>query len=156
MQEMKETQVWSLGQEDPLEEGMATHSSVLAWRIPWIEKPGGLQSIGSQRIKQNWSNLAHRHTYLLLMNFWDFVCLRKSLFLLYFRKIILLRLEFSIGRYFFKHFKCFTLRPSFPPSFWWEVWYNLSLLLLQIRWFSWLFSVFSLCLQFSAVWLWCR
>ena len=40
----------SLGQEDPLEEGMATHSSILAWRIPWTEEPGGPQSIGSQRV----------------------------------------------------------------------------------------------------------
>ena len=48
MQEMKEMQVQSLGWEDPLEEGMATHSSILAWRIPWAEKPGGLQSKGSQ------------------------------------------------------------------------------------------------------------
>ena len=47
---MQKTQVPSLGQEDPLEEGMATQSSILAWRIPWIEEPGGLQSIGSQRI----------------------------------------------------------------------------------------------------------
>ena len=46
------TQIWvqSLGQEDPLEEGMATHSSILAWRIPQTEEPGGLQSIGSQRV----------------------------------------------------------------------------------------------------------
>ena len=42
-------QVRSLGEEYPLEEGMATHSSILAWRIPWIEEPGGLQSMGSQR-----------------------------------------------------------------------------------------------------------
>ena len=41
-----------LGQEDPLEEGMATHSSILAWRIPWTAKPGGLQSIGLQRGRQ--------------------------------------------------------------------------------------------------------
>ena len=43
-----ETRVQSLGQEDPLEEGMATHSSILAWRIPWTEEPGGLVSIGLQ------------------------------------------------------------------------------------------------------------
>ena len=43
---MQETQVQSLGQEDPLEKGMATHSSILAWRIPWTEEPGGLQSNG--------------------------------------------------------------------------------------------------------------
>ena len=47
---MQEIQVRSLGQEDPLEKGMATHSSVLAWRIPWTEESGGLQSMGSQRI----------------------------------------------------------------------------------------------------------
>ena len=47
MQEMQDTQVRSLGWEDPLEKGMATHSSILAWRIPWTEDPGGLQSMGS-------------------------------------------------------------------------------------------------------------
>ena len=47
---MQKTQVQSLGWEDPLEEGMATHSSVLAWRIPGTEEPGGLQSTGSQRV----------------------------------------------------------------------------------------------------------
>ena len=49
MQELQETQVQSLGQEDPLEKGMATHSSILDWRILWTEEPGGLQSMGSQR-----------------------------------------------------------------------------------------------------------
>ena len=49
MQEMQETSVPSLGWEDPLEEGVATCSSVLAWEIPWTEEPGGLQSMGSQR-----------------------------------------------------------------------------------------------------------
>ena len=49
---MWETWVQSLGREDPLEEDMATHSSILAWRIPWSEKPGGLQSMGSQRVRQ--------------------------------------------------------------------------------------------------------
>ena len=47
---MQETWVQSLGWEDPLEEGMATHHSILAWRIPWTEEAGGLQSIGSQRV----------------------------------------------------------------------------------------------------------
>ena len=55
---MQETQVQSLSQEDPLEEKMATHSSILAWRIPWTEEPAGLQSIGSQRVEHNWSALA--------------------------------------------------------------------------------------------------
>ena len=47
---MQETWVPSLGQEDTLEEGMATHFSILAWRIPWTEEAGGLQSVGSQRV----------------------------------------------------------------------------------------------------------
>ena len=47
---IQETWVQSLGQEDPLEKEMATHSSILAWRIPWTEEPGGLQSTGSQRV----------------------------------------------------------------------------------------------------------
>ena len=50
IQETQETQVQSLGWEDPLEEEMATCSSILAWEIPWTEEPGGLQSIGLQRI----------------------------------------------------------------------------------------------------------
>ena len=53
MQEMKETQVRSLSWEDPLKEKMATHSSILAWKIPWTEEPGVLQSVGSQRVKHN-------------------------------------------------------------------------------------------------------
>ena len=47
---MQETWVRSLGQEDPLEKEMATHSSILAWKIPWTEEPGGLRSTGSQRV----------------------------------------------------------------------------------------------------------
>ena len=48
-----ETRVRSLGREDPLEKEMATHSSILAWRIPWTEEPGGLQSTGSQRVRHD-------------------------------------------------------------------------------------------------------
>ena len=50
---MQETQVQSLGQEDPLEKGMATHSSIRAWTITWTEEPGGLQSMGSQRVRHD-------------------------------------------------------------------------------------------------------
>ena len=53
MQETEEMRVQSLGQEDLLEEGMAPHSNILALRIPWIEEPGGLQSIGSQTVGHN-------------------------------------------------------------------------------------------------------
>jgi len=51
MQKMQETWIRPLGQEDPLEKEMATHFSILAWRIPWAEEPGGLQSMGSQRVR---------------------------------------------------------------------------------------------------------
>ena len=51
--QMYETQVQSLGQEDPLEEGMATHSVILAWITPWTEEPGRLRSIGSQRVEHD-------------------------------------------------------------------------------------------------------
>ena len=50
---MQETQVQSLDQEDPLEKEMATHSSILAWRIPWTEEPSGLQSMGSQKVRHD-------------------------------------------------------------------------------------------------------
>ena len=53
---MQETQVQSLGQRDPLENGMATHSSTFAWRISWTEKPGGLQSMGLQRVGHDWAS----------------------------------------------------------------------------------------------------
>ena len=52
---MQETRVPSLGQEDSLEKEMVTHSSIFAWRIPWTEKPGGLQSTRSQRVRHNWA-----------------------------------------------------------------------------------------------------
>ena len=56
-----QTWIQSLGQEDPLEEGMATHSSILAWRIPWTEEPGGLQPMGSQRVGQDWVTNTSRY-----------------------------------------------------------------------------------------------
>ena len=52
---MQETEVWSLGWEDPLEEGMAPHSSILSWRIPWTEEPGGLQFLRLRRIGNDWT-----------------------------------------------------------------------------------------------------
>ena len=55
MQKMQETQVWSLGWENPLEKEMETHSSIFAWKIPRTEESGGLQSIGSQRVGHDWA-----------------------------------------------------------------------------------------------------
>ena len=70
LQEMQQTWVCSLGREDLLEEGMATHSSVLAWRIPWTEEPAGLQSMGSQRVGHNLATecTAQKHSWLSLAN----------------------------------------------------------------------------------------
>ena len=62
---VQETQVQSLGQEDPLEKDMATHSRILAWEIPWTEGPGGLQSMGSQRVRHNRSNFACKYVLMV-------------------------------------------------------------------------------------------
>ena len=56
IEEMQETQIRSLSQEDSLEEEMATHSSILAWKIPWTEEPGGLQFMAEQRVGHDWEN----------------------------------------------------------------------------------------------------
>ena len=66
MQETQELQVQSLGQEVPLDEEMAIHSSILAWRIPWTQDPGGLQSTGLQRVGYNRRDLARTHARMLL------------------------------------------------------------------------------------------
>ena len=58
---MKETQVRALGQEDPLEQELATYSSILAWRISWTEEPGGLQSMGSRRVGHDWAANTHQN-----------------------------------------------------------------------------------------------
>ena len=61
---MQETRVQSLGQEDPLEKEMATHSSTLAWKIPWTEEPGRLQSMGSQRVGNDWATSLSLFTFM--------------------------------------------------------------------------------------------
>ena len=66
--------VQSLDWEDPLEKGMATHYSILPWRIPWTEEPDGLQSIGSHRVRHDWSDLTYKHIYVCM-----YMLLQKSL-----------------------------------------------------------------------------
>ena len=61
---MHETQVQSLGQEDPLEKALATLTSILAWRIPWTEELGGLQFIGSQRVRHDLATKQHQIVYV--------------------------------------------------------------------------------------------
>ena len=75
MQETQETWVRSLGWEDSLEEEMATHSSILQWRIPWTEEPGGFQTTGSQKVRHN-SAAQHMHEYThthtqMALGYWD-------------------------------------------------------------------------------------
>ena len=81
MQDTQQRRVWSLGQEDPLEQEMATHSSILTWKIPWTEEPGGLQSLGSQRFGHDLATEQH--------------CVTQS------EKSHLLKLEFSRGQVMF-------------------------------------------------------
>ena len=71
---MQETRIQSLDGEDPLEEEITTHSSILAWEIPWTEEPGGLQSVGSQRVRHDWAHTqgifeVSYHYYLLIFEF---------------------------------------------------------------------------------------
>ena len=73
---MQETQVWSLDWEDALEEEIATHSSILARKIPLTEEPGMLQSIGSQKVKHSWSEWAHYKC--LSINEWATKCIPKE------------------------------------------------------------------------------
>ena len=74
IQEMQETQVRSLGQEDPLEKEMATHSSILVWKIPWTEEPRGLQSIGSQKSQTRLKRLSMH----VLVDLHDIIKARKQ------------------------------------------------------------------------------
>ena len=73
---MWETWVWYLGWEDPLEEGMVTHASILAWRIPWTKEPDKLQSLGSQRVRHDWVTDTHTHTQATIttISFWN-ICI---------------------------------------------------------------------------------
>ena len=72
---MRETQIQSLGREDPLEKEMATHASTLTWKIPWTEEPGRLQSIGSQRVGHYWLTSLH---FLLMEAIFSFVFLNHN------------------------------------------------------------------------------
>ena len=86
-------QVWSLGREDPLGEGMADHCSIPAWEIPWTEEPGGLQSMGSQRVGHNWSDLAHTHT----LYFSRYCTVRSERFSLFF---VFVCMYYLCGKYY--------------------------------------------------------
>ena len=83
-----EVQVWCLGREEPLEKGIATHSTPLAWRIPWTEEPGGLQPMGLQRVRHDWATNTHKQyfairTWTILRRAWGrmdtSICMAESL-----------------------------------------------------------------------------
>ena len=76
---VQETRVWSLGGEDPLKKETTTHSSIVAWRIPWIDEPGGLQSMGSQRISHSW--VTNTSTYVYIECVFVYVCVVPSNYL---------------------------------------------------------------------------
>ena len=71
---MQETRVQSPGQEEPLEKGMATNSNILAWRISWTDEPGGLQSMGSQRVGHNSVTNTHTHTHTHTHDMMKHIC----------------------------------------------------------------------------------
>ena len=112
---MWETQVWTLDWEDPLEKGMATHSSILAWRIPWIEEPGGLQSVGLQRVAYNWES--NTFTFALVTtgseewkNRWPRICV-----VVYLLCILRRNMKLDAGAWFFIFFSnvdALTLKPE--------------------------------------------
>ena len=69
---IQETRVWSLGRKEPLEKGMTIHSTVLVWRIPCIEEPGGQQSIGSQKVGRDWATNTNTHRLQKYPQIWQF------------------------------------------------------------------------------------
>ena len=79
MQAAQETGVRSLGREHPLEEEMATHSSILAWKIPWTEEPGGLQSMGSQRVRHNTCTDQRLASELYMFSCFPLICFKSRL-----------------------------------------------------------------------------
>ena len=81
---MRQTWVGSLGWEDPLDKGPASHSSILAWRIPWTEEPGSLQSMGFQRVRHDWAtfhfhHVCYQYIYIFFVRFFSLIGYSKTL-----------------------------------------------------------------------------
>ena len=94
---MQETQIQSLGREDPLEKGMATHSSIPAWRIPRTEEPGGLQSVGRQRVRHDWATNTTRVHDMFLPCYVFILIINHHHLLRFFLLLLLLLLLFCTG-----------------------------------------------------------
>ena len=136
---MWETQVRLLGQEDPLEKEMATHSSILAWKIPWMEEPGGLQSTGSQRVGHNWATQQSTRLFLsrfllrevplaivvkLVWRCWillTFACLESFWFLHQIWRTVLLGRVFSVVGSSLSSFLNMSCHSLLACSFCWEI-----------------------------------
>ena len=90
MQEPPETWVWSLGQEDSLQKEMATHSNILAWKIPWTEELGRLQYMGLQRVRHDWARgIMNIYTYLdVYFHIYIYLYICTFIYILYFTKNI--------------------------------------------------------------------
>ena len=112
---MRETQVWFLGQEDPLEKGMASHSSIPVWRIPWTEEPGGLQSMGSQRVRHNW--VANIFTFIpVTLLGWDFFEKYHAAIFFSQKEEILIILKLYSAHFTWQYWKPFSALNSFEPE----------------------------------------
>ena len=92
---MRETQIQSLGQEDPLEKEMETHSSTLAWKIPWTEEPGRLQSMGSQRVRLDWATSLSLFFTSSIWGCWFFHMLTILFSFLFFEAMLMVRSDFD-------------------------------------------------------------
>ena len=146
---MRETKVRSLGWEDPLEKEMATHSSILAWRISWIEEPGGLQSMGLQRVGHDWVTSLHFCMKYLMHGISNFLeeisSLSHSIVFLYF---------FVLNT---KEAFCISACHSWNSAFKW-IYLSFSLCLWLL--FSQLFvrppqtTILPICIYFSWGWYW--
>ena len=110
---VRETQVQSLGWEDPLEKEMATHSSTLAWKIPWTEEPSRLQSMGSQRVRRDWANSLH---FTSVNTQWILVSFPNERI-----KVVPLALEYptQISMVALDHMVILSQRKSLLRSLWW-------------------------------------
>ena len=112
---MQEMQLRSLGQEDPLEEKMTTHSSILVWEIPWTEEPWGLQSMGSQRVRRDW---ATKWTGFWLLKLAQYILVfMQALYVVYFLFLQLLDKWYLLRNAFSSCLSSAFLLSAFLPSF---------------------------------------
>ena len=122
---MKEKRVWSLGHEDPLEKGMATHSNILAWRIPWTEEPGGalVHMVTNSWMQLKWLNThTHIHTHTIIISLSISSFRSTSIYLMYLDALML-------GTYVFKIFCLLNELTPFIITYIIMLWSSLSLII---------------------------